>query len=161
MDIRMLRFVLVMSILDTAGCAETTAIRTYPTGTSIVVNGLLIGTGPLEYRISRTQIPTGGIFHYRAERAGYRPVEGEFRTRVAGGRVAGSIFTLGILLLFKSPSALPERVDIVLEPETPSPATLPATDPGARLKRLERLRDQGVISDEEYRRERSKLLHVL
>jgi hypothetical protein len=48
----------------------------------------------------------------------------------------------------------------VLEP-TNAPGTKAAADPAARLERLEKLFEQGTITEEEYKRERYKLLHAL
>ena len=147
-----------------SGCAETTVIRAYPPGTKVVVNGQVAGIGPtIDYSVPRSEMPSDGVFHYRAEREGYRPADGEFRTHIGNGRVVGTIFTLGVLFLFKSPATLPEEVAIVLDPVAPNAGVKGASsdDPTAQLKHLEELFNQGVITDEEYRRERYKVLHSL
>jgi hypothetical protein len=159
---RIKRFVPIVVFLCIAGCAETTMIRTYPPGSAVVVNGDPIGSGPVEFRVPRTQIPAGGLFHYRVEHEGYRAADGEFRTTPAAGRIAGGIFTIGILFLFKNPTTIPGQIDIVLEPIATTPGTRqPSIDVSSRLRRLERLFEQGAITEDEYKRERSKLLNGL
>jgi hypothetical protein len=160
MHTRLTALIVVGAFFGVAGCAETTTIRTYPPGATVAVNGQPIGTGPIEFSVPRTQIPAGGVFHYQAERQGYRPAEGDFRTSPAKGRITGGIFTLGILFLFKNPTTLPEEIHVVLEP-TNAPGTKAAADPAARLNRLEKLFEQGTITEEEYKRERYKVLHSL
>ncbi len=149
------------------GCAEATRIQTYPSGSLVTVNGRQIGPGPVTFRVSRYDVPADGVFRYRVEHDGYRPAEGEFRTEPAKGRITGTVFTLGLLMLLKSPYAPPDKLDVVLEPVTPPVSQQPSqhsgnnSDPAARLRRLEDLHDQGAISDDEYRRERGKVLHGL
>lgn len=153
--------VFVASLATATGCAETTRIKTYPPGAAVTVNGRPVGTSPVVYQVPRSQFPDDGVFHYHVEREGYRPAEGEFRSISAGGRIAGGIFTLGILFLFRGATTLPDGVDVVLEPVGAPVAAQASSDAAVRLRRLENLLEQGVIQDDEYRRERGKILHGL
>jgi hypothetical protein len=42
--------------------------------------------------------------------------------------------------------------------EAPAPTGAPAADVASRLKKLDELKAQGVITDEEYERERARIL---
>lgn len=159
---------LIAVSIQLQACAESTLIRAYPPDAQVAVNGESLGPSPIQYTVSRDRWPRDGYFHYHVERAGYRPRDGSFSSKPAGGRITGGIFTLGILFLFKSPTALPESVEIVLEPVTLPAAAVsgssPASNPGSppeQIRRLETLRDQGTITEEEFKRQRNRILRNL
>jgi len=140
-------------------------IRAYPSDTEVTVNGEPLGKTPVEYVVPRARWPRDGYFHYHAERADYRPQDGSFTSKPAGGRITGGIFTLGILFMFKRPTALPEELEIILEPVA---ATSPDAkgssiqqSPEQQIRRLEKLLDEGLITEEEFKRQRKKILQSL
>jgi hypothetical protein len=93
------------------GCAESVRIKSHPAGAKAFVDGALIGTTPAETQIPRNQV--GQPHTWRVEYRNCEPAEGQLQTGVAGGRVTGYIFTLGILALFKGPNYF-KPVDAVL-----------------------------------------------
>lgn len=94
------------------------------------------------------------------------PEEGDLKRRFPVGRLFGAIFTTGILYIFKSPMTLASPVDVVLHSETsavpaPSPRDPGAVTPADRLRRLQDLYEQGVITAQEYRRRRAEIIKAL
>ena len=141
-----------------AGCTETTQVRSYPAGAKVYVNDTFVGLTPLHYQVPSAEI--GHDFHVRLERPGYQSVDGMLKKEVCRGRIAGGAFTLGILLLFRNSTCFAAMHDFAL---TELPAEGRAASTGApsvetRLQRLERLRQQGIITDEEARRYRDAVL---
>ncbi len=84
--------------------------------------------------------------------------EVQITLRPSAGRIIGGIFTVGILFAFK-PMRVPRDVDVVLE-KASSPKVDQA-DPSMRLLRLEKLRDDGMVTPEEYQRRREAILNDL
>jgi hypothetical protein len=144
-----------------SGCAEKTLFKTYPPGANVTVNGRSVGTSPVVVRVPRSEFSGDGVFRYHVEREGYRPTDGEFMSIPAPGRVVAGVFTLGIFSLFRGGTTLPEGVDVVLEPLNGPAGHPPKDDTARRLRRLEDLHDQGSIDEDEYRRERAKILRGL
>jgi len=165
---RLARLLLVLVVFTVApvlqGCAESVHIRAYPPDAQIAVNGQALGTSPVHYSVPRERWPKDGYFHYHVERAGYRPQDGSFTSKPAGGRITGGIFTLGLLFLFKSPAALPEEIEVILQPVAATAATASESSPSLpaqQIRRLEELLDQGAITEEEFKRQRNKILRNL
>lgn len=142
-----------------AGCAESTQVRSYPAGSKVFVNDSFVGLTPMDYKVPKADI--GRDFHVRVEHPGYESVQGVLRKEVCRGRVAGAVFTFGILLLFKSTTCFAPVQDFAL-PEMEGgegrAASVGAPSVETRLQRLERLREQGIITDEEFRRHREAIL---
>jgi hypothetical protein len=150
--------------LQLQGCAESVLIRAYPRDARITVNGEPLGTSPVQYTVPRQRWPQDGYFHYHVEHAGYQPQDGVFTSKPAGGRIAGGIFTLGVLFLFKGPTALPEEIQVVLEPvaaTAPPASEANSSSPSQQMRRLEKLLHDGAITEEEFKRQRNKVLHDL
>lgn len=94
-----------------AGCAEHVVLKSYPAGAKAYLDGDLIGTTP-----TATSIPRGDVAKPHQWRVEYRncdAAEGTLQTGVAGGRIAGYIFTLGIVAIFRGPYYF-KPVDAVL-----------------------------------------------
>ena len=145
-------------------CGESAVIRSYPPGSKLYVNDQFIGLTPIPYSASRKEY-SRGEFRVRLERDGYLPLDDKLRTRVCGGRIAGAIFTLGIVFLFKGPTCFqsPQDFSLLAAPgqaqDAGSTSRRPSVD--ERLQRIERLRNQGTITNEEYERYRKEILHDL
>src|SRR5215831_11442649 len=86
-----------------AGCAESTMVRSYPSGSTVYLNGEMKGITPIVLSVPRSQFDTE-TFRVRIEREGYNSEERTLTTQRCTGRVVGGVFTLGILLLFKPPT---------------------------------------------------------
>jgi hypothetical protein len=143
------------------GCSENTVIHTNPEGAKVYINGEFIGVSPVKYEIPDSQLPS--VFRYRLEHQGYVSQEGEFHTKVSGGRVTGTIFTLGILGLFKSPSALDNEYRFALEPIESTSSSAPTQSDAAKrkLEELKQLRDRGILTEDEYQRKRADVIKGL
>jgi hypothetical protein len=102
------------------GCAESVLFRSTPGDARVTVAGEPVGTTPVYYE-SRDVRPKP----YRVEKAGYPSVEGMLGTRVSRGRIVGTIFTLGILRIFKQFRYFdPWIIDVQLGAEQPPAALL-------------------------------------
>jgi len=147
-----------------AGCAESALIRSSPPGAQVYVNDQLIGITPATVVVPRGQLDSP--HHYRVVLDGYMPAEGDLKRRFPVGRLFGAIFTTGILYAFKSPMTLASPVDVVLHSDGSAPPRSGAPDPGAvapadRLRRLQDLYDQGLLTEQEYRRRRNEIIKGL
>jgi hypothetical protein len=161
--------------LTASGCAEHTRIRTFPTGATVYVNGQLVGTSPVEYRVPESQFSPPTTF--RIEHPDCEPLEGELRTRVAPSRVFGGIFGLGIPFAFRGVVVFQKNHDFELHPlqqrRTAAEEGRPLVGPpplaevgsgsaaDAKLRNLKDLFDRGLISDDEYRATRSRIIRGL
>jgi hypothetical protein len=76
------------------GCAEEVLFRSTPNGARVLVDGSEVGTTPTTFK-TRKVVPRS----YRVEYPGFPAVEGMLVPHLAGGRVAGAIFTLGIVAM--------------------------------------------------------------
>ena len=78
--------VLLILALFGSGCAEYVSIKSYPGGAKAYVDGAAIGTDHAVAAIGKCDF-----------------AEGNLETGIAGGRIAGYIFTAGILAIFRGP----------------------------------------------------------
>ncbi|MCK6557441.1 PEGA domain-containing protein [Candidatus Binatia bacterium] len=145
-----------------AGCAEHAVIRSSPPGAQVFVNDKIVGVSPVEVAVSRGDL--GEPHRYRIVLDGYMPEEGELKRRFAVGRLFGAIFTSGILYIFRSPMTLASPVDVVLYSDGTDVSGAGSRDPGAgtpaeRLRRLQDLYDQGLLTEQEDRRSGHPRLH--
>jgi hypothetical protein len=101
----------LLLVMCVSGCAESFAIKSYPGGSKAYVDGQLIGTTPAVCEIPRSEV--GKPHTWRVEFRNCDAAEGQLQTGVAGGRIVGYIFTLGILAAFRGPYYY-HNVDAVL-----------------------------------------------
>jgi hypothetical protein len=139
-------------------------VRSYPPGSKLYVNGELVGITPVVYTIDSSEFSTRD-FAVRVDRTGYTSAEGVLRKQLCPGRVTGGVFTLGILFLFRGPTCFTSPQDFVLEPLPDQPASdggtphLPSVE--ERLDRIRKMRDQGIITPEEFEHYRREILKEL
>ncbi len=148
-----------MLLLATSGCSEETLVRSTPPGATVFWGDRLVGRTPTEFVVKRAEWRDD--FELRLEREGYQPTLITVPTHIAGGRVTGGIFTLGLLWLVKRPTTLPDRVDVELTPEPVARPAMRAPSTEDRLRVLQRLLDQGLIGEEEFRSRRAEVLNDL
>lgn len=153
---RRLASVMCLAALALGGCAETLVIRSYPAGARATVNGTFVGVTPATLEVPKDQLKDE--YRWVVEKEHYETVEGLVKPRIAPGRIVGAVFTLGILLAFRSPTYLP-TVNVELAP-IPAAAASPQTLE-ERLEKIERLHEKGLLSDQEYKRLRGQLLDEL
>jgi len=136
------------------GCSESVMIRSGPSGANVFVNDKPVGKTPVEYTVPRGDL--GNPYHVRIEKNGYEPVVTNLSTRIAGGRVTGAVFTLGILAMFRSMYYI-QPVFAQLQPLV-SPQDDRDRVLGESLRNLRELHERGKISDEEFQRRQTELL---
>jgi hypothetical protein len=137
-------------------------IRSYPASSKVFINEQFVGITPVGYRVPSKDID--GEFRVRIERPGYATATGTLQKEVCRGRVVGGVFTFGILFLFRSSTCLVGIHDFALtEMEGQDGATSTAASPSVetRLQRLEKMRREGTISEDEFRRYREAILRDL
>ncbi|MEO8604202.1 MAG: hypothetical protein ABI629_16620 [bacterium] len=95
------RAALLACLLLSSGCAESVLVKSYPGGAKAFIDGQLIGTTPATTAIPRSAV--GKPHTWRVEFRNCDAAEGQLRTGIAGGRITGYVFTLGIVALFRGP----------------------------------------------------------
>ena len=143
-----------------AGCAESTLIRSYPPGAKLYVNEQYEGVTPFLLIVPQSQF-ADHAFRVRLERDGYAPVDQTLLTRTCPGRVVGGIFSLGISFIFKRPTCFDSHQDVTMVPLPGQPIAAHQPTIDERLHRIERMRDQGTITNEEYEHYRAEILKGL
>ena len=151
------RAILIALAVASQGCAEVALIESRPSGAKVYVDDEYRGMTPYEFTVPKSEVTTRQR-SYRIELDGYEPAEGYLSTGVAGGRVTGCVFTIGILCAARSMHYfLPVDVDL-----TPRAVAAPrgASNPNIadRLQRLQEAHDKHLISEEEYQRYRREAL---
>ncbi len=84
------------------GCSESVRLKSSPPGASIYINEKAVGDTPVTFT-TNPGANMHGPWQYRLEYKGTPVGSGEIETRVSRGRVTGTVFTAGILMLFRSP----------------------------------------------------------
>jgi hypothetical protein len=153
-------FVLSLAFVS-SGCSESALIRSYPPGAKLYVNDQFIGLTPTVYSTKHSNI--GDVHRVHFVRDGYEASEGNLRTRICPGRIVGGVFTLGIVLLIRGPTCFVSPQDFPLEPLPRGAAAGSSTDPTVeeRLQRIERMRNDGRINQQEYEEYRKQILKEL
>jgi len=101
---------LIVAVLT--GCSETMLIKSYPPNAKAYVDGQYIGTTPAFHTVPRAEVSDN--HRYRVEYGNCDPAEGQITTGVAGGRIVGYIFTVGLLSLVRGPHYF-RPVDVALQ----------------------------------------------
>jgi hypothetical protein len=147
-----------------AGCGESVMVRSYPPGSKVYVNDEFVGVTPAVYTVDSSEFSKRD-FAVRLDRTGYASTDGVLRKQTCPGRVTGGVFTLGILFLFKSPTCFASPQDFLLEPlpdqAVSEAGTLHQPTLEERLDRIRKMRDEGVITPEEYEHYRREILKGL
>src|ERR1043166_9570677 len=81
------------------GCSESVRLKSSPPGASIYINEKALGDTPVSF----TTASMRGPWRYRLGYHGTPVRGGEIETHVSRGRIWGTVFTAGILMLFRSP----------------------------------------------------------
>ena len=166
-----------------ARAEETASFRTDGASARVYLDGEYVGDTPLDLDVPCNQVTDR---QYRIERESCTPAVGTLNARLAGGRVVGAVFTLGISLLVKCPNYF-VPVNLTLDcggypanrpvatddlrprpaPAAPARAAKPSSpsmtqaEIDARLRALDNLRRSGAISAAEYSSRRERLLRQL
>jgi len=149
---------LAAAFLAIAGCTESTRIRTTPPGATVWVNGSELGEAPVEFK-ARSWSVRPNAYRYRAELPGYLPVDGYVQPHLSVSRVIAAAIFWCFTCSFHGFFVFDEETEIALAPEGSPSESSTAEDPAAtRLRRLQALRDEGLITAEEYERYKADVL---
>ncbi|GAB3954240.1 hypothetical protein GCM10028805_39340 [Spirosoma harenae] len=153
------------SLILLESCASSTVIQSNPTGAKLYLNNSLVGTTP--YRHTDTKI-VGTTTEVRLEKEGYRPLLTNFaRNEQADvGAIIGGVFLLFPFLWTMKYN--PNRTFELLPATGTEPSgnlTMPlandAVAPASKatqLRELKKLLDDGILTKEEYEKEKKKIL---
>lgn len=152
---------LAASILFSS-CASTTMIRSNPSGAKVYLNGEPVGTTPYPHRDTKI---VGSTTTVRPEKEGYAPFETAFsRNEEADvGAIIGGIFFLVPFLWtmkYKPTHTYDLQGGFGVEQNTFMPQAQPAMTPfmADQLRELKQLLDEKVITQQEYEKQKEKIL---
>ena len=143
-------------------CASTTMIQSNPNGAKVYLNGEPVGTTPYTHRDTKI---VGSTTTVKLEKEGYDPLNTSFSRdeEVDDGAIIGGIFVLvPFLWIMKykpthtyelTPSSGNEQPEIKTQPQQNQ-----AKSKADRLPELKQLLDEKVITQEEYEKEKKKIL---
>lgn len=163
-NIRAVPFALAALIL-LESCASSTVIQSNPSGAKLYLNSNYVGTTP--YRHTDTKI-VGTTTYVRLEKEGYEPLNTSFSRdeQADAGAIIGGIFLLFPFLWTMKYD--PSRTYELASPSTfqqPPVAPMPLANDSAltspkatRLRDAKKLFDEGILTKEEYEKEKKKIL---
>ena len=161
MTTRTISLLLAGSILFTS-CASTTVIQSNPSGAKVYLNGEPVGTTP--YTHQDTKI-VGSMTTVKLEKEGYEPLNTSFsRNEEADiGAIIGGIFVwVPFLWTMKyKPTHTYELTPSAGNAQPKIRTNLPQNQTESRadrLRELKQLLDEKVITQEEYEKEKKKIL---
>jgi hypothetical protein len=154
-------FLLIGSIL-LASCASTTMIQSKPSGATVYLNGENVGTTP--YRHTDTRI-LGSTTTVKLEKDGYNPLNTSFARdeEVDAGAIVGG-FILFFPFLWTMKYKPIHEYELVPLSGNEQPAAQPNPQPTAlkskadRLRELKQLLDEKIITQDEFDKEKKKIL---
>ncbi|MGM0634819.1 MAG: PEGA domain-containing protein [Bacteroidota bacterium] len=166
--LKTISLVLVGSIL-LSSCASSTTINSVPNGAKLYLNGESVGTTPYTHRDSKI---VGSSTSVKLEKEGYETLNTSFTKdeEVDAGAVVGGIFFLFPFLwtMKYKPTRNYELKPIPVEEEvtTETVETKELPQQKQSLSKVEKLRafkellDEGVITEEEFEKEKKKILET-
>ena len=152
--------IMLAGLILLSSCVSTTMIQSFPSEADLYLNGELAGTTP--YTHSDTKI-VGTTTTVRLEKEGYQPYEAIMARNEKAA--IGAIFA-GMFLLFPflwTMKYKPSRT-YQLQPISETPGTDNIIEPqmsqtkAERLREMKKLLDDGIITKEEYEKEKKKIL---
>jgi hypothetical protein len=145
-----------------SGCTSTTMIHSKPEGAKLYLNDEYVGTTPFAHSDQNIVFT---CTHVKLEQEGYEPFYSNFcRNEEAevGAIVAGIFVWIPLLWAMKYK---PSRTYELVPAGSISPTEGRETSPGVptsskadRLRDLKALFDEGILTQEEYEREKKKIL---
>jgi len=138
--VRLLLVALVM-----AACSEKTQIYTDPAAANVQINGRDLGPAPVELRVKSWSVRPNS-YRYHVEKPGYVAQDGYIQPHLSIGRIVVAAASWCFTCSFHGFFEFDDETEIVLQPEPPPSAEDPIV---TRLRRLQELHDQGLISDDE------------
>jgi len=138
-------------------------IQSQPSGANVFMNGSLVGTTP--YTHTDTKI-VGSCTTVRLEKEGYEPVNTSLcrNEQVDAGAIVGGLFVLVPFLWTMKYNdqhtyVLPEMEDEFESTTSKSEKSSTITkSKSERLREIKKLWDEGILTKEEYEKEKGKIL---
>jgi hypothetical protein len=158
-ETRIICGLLALSILFTS-CTSTTLIRSSPSGAKVYLDGEPVGTTPYTHRDTKV---VGSTTVVKLEKEGYETLNTTFTRdeEVDIGAVVCGFFALVPFLwtMKYKPVRTYELVPINAEQTFPSkPASRSTKTKAERLREFKQLLDEKAITEEEYEKEKKKIL---
>jgi hypothetical protein len=147
----------VVASLCLLACSEKTRIYTQPPGANVQINGRDLGRAPVDLSVKSWSVRPNS-YRYHVQMPGYVAQDGYIQPHLSIGRVIAAASTWCFTCSFHGFFEFDPETQIVLEREPPPSAEDPVA---ARLRRLNELHDQGLISDDELHQLRSDVLRAL
>jgi hypothetical protein len=158
---KIISLLLTGSILLTS-CASTTMIQSSPSGAKVYLNGEPVGTTPHIHRDTKIVGSTNTV---KLEKEGYNPLNTSFSRdeEVDVGAIIGGLF---VLVPFLWTMKYKPTHTYELTPSSGNEQPIIKTNPqqnqtkskADRLRELKQLLDEKVITQEEYEKEKKKIL---
>lgn len=161
--------ILMAATILLTSCASHTTIRSVPSGANLYLDSEPVGKTP--YRHSDTKI-VGSTIHVRLEKEGYEPLITTFSKNEevhVGAVIGGLFFFFPYLWIMKykhsriyelQPSSeySPPDLDFSQPEFITDPREKPAQTKADRLRELKQWFEEGLITEEEYKAEKKKIL---
>lgn len=146
---------LFLLVVLAASCASSTIISSTPKGAKLFIDGQAVGSTPHRHRDSKVSLSTT---NYRIEAPGYRTLQGSINKdgQVHVGAAVGGFF-LFIPWLWVMRYHDNYHFELERDGEVPEAVPLMSTK-AQRLLELKALLDAGVLTQEEFDREKKKIL---
>ena len=158
---KMISLVLAGSVLLTS-CANTTMIQSNPSGAKVYLNDEPVGTTPYPHQDTKI---IGTTTTVKLEKSGYEPLHSSFTKdeEVHVGAFIGGLFVLFPFLwaMKYKPTHTYDLIPISGKEEqkvTTTPQQIQTLSKADRLRELKQLLDEKVITQEEYEKEKKKIL---
>lgn len=151
---------LMAAAMFTASCASTTVIHSNPTGAKVYLNGEPVGTTPYTHKDTKI---VGSTTTVKLEKEGYESLNTTFSRdeKADVGAIIGGVFTLVPFLwtMKYNPSHTYELSPQGNKKAEAGKVQTPMSGSKAeRLRELKQLLDENIINQDEYEKEKKKIL---
>lgn len=142
-----------------ASCRSSTVINTVPPGAKLYVEEEYVGTTPYQYEDQKI---TGATTRLRLEKEGYAPKNVVLKRNEevdAGAIVAGVFLLVPFLWLQEYKATHVYELQAAPAKENGKSDEMDIEIMAKNLRELKKLRDQGILTEEEYQAKKKELLN--